>query len=620
VSDRTTRTRAALAVGAVVLAALAGVAVRTYGPAGAPEAAAPAAPRVRPAHPNVLIVLWDTTRADHLTVYGHDKPTTPNLARWAEGAVVFEQAISPAMWTVPSHASLFTGTTSTTHNADYDYRWLDGANVTLAEWLGQQGYDTYAFSANPNLADNRINLLQGVSRVEMAWRGVWKQRVGQLTRRKLLKDDASTEISPAFPGRSTGHFYYNAAPVTGEALGAWLDQREDPSKPFFAYLNYMEAHKPRVPSLAARQRVARDEAQIALGLRTDLSLENQLLYSVGAKEYSPDELAAIEAVYDASLTELDDWTGRLFDDLRQRGLLEDTIVVFTSDHGENLGDHHLFGHRHGLYQALVHVPLVIAWEGHLAPKRVTAPTSNLDLFYTISRLAGFEPPAEVQANFRTDLLGGTSEVVFSETIGIDREGILKVTRSAVDAERWMHTFQSVIQDGWKLISTSKGTHELYHLAVDPDELQDLSQTEPARLAALQETLKATVASIPRYDPAQRKEGEGPQEDDAATRAQLAMLGYLEEGDAAAPETAPASPAPAAACTALSGDAKLRCQRIEAACGPMPEPHAGKCRAAVADCDAKPAGEQEACLRNVEAIAARFQERRNQPAKAKGKAR
>ncbi len=548
------------------------------------------------AHPNVLILLWDTTRADHLSFYGHDKPTTPNMAKWAESGVVFERAISPAMWTVPSHASMFTGVTSTTHGADFDYRWLDGANVTLAETLQAAGYDTYAFSANPNLADNRINLLQGVAEIEMAWRGRFKAPVSQITRQKLIQRDVSTEISPGFAGKGTDHFYYNAAPVTGDALTTWLDTRAEKEKPWFAYLNYMEAHKPRVPGLAARERMVDSPAELELGLSTDLSLVNQLLYSVGAREYSNEELSAIEAVYDAALSELDDHTGALLEDLRQRGELDDTIVIFTSDHGENLGDHHLFGHRHGLYQALVHVPLVISYPGKLAPRRVIETTSNLDLYYTIARLAGVEPPPAPQPSFRTDLLAGTASAVFAETIGIDREGIERVVRSDLDAQKWMHTFQSIVADGWKLIETSTGEKELYNLSIDPDELSDVAAAEPSRLAALDTQLDAWHAAVPKYDPTRRAEGEGPVQDDEETRQALEALGYLTGDDAAAGSAENR-------CSSLDESARALCSRGEVACGPLPLPHRDKCQVEARKCST------EACMVAVETKAARFLQRR-----------
>ncbi len=550
-------------------------------PAGVgPASVASKAPVTRSEHPNVLVILWDTTRADHLSLYGHDEQTTPNMAKWAENAVVFEQAISPAMWTVPSHASMFTGVMPTTHNADYDYRWLDGTNRTLAEWLGESGYDTYAFSANPNLADKRYNLLQGVDTVEMSWKGQWTKRVGAETRKKLIQRDRSTEISPGYAGKKGGPFSNNAAPFTGKALTTWIDQRPDPGKPWFAYLNYMEAHKPRVPTLEARRRIADSPESIELGLSTDLSLENQLLYSVGAREYTPAELSAIEDVYDASLTELDDWTGKLIEDLRQRGELENTIIVFTSDHGENLGDHHLFGHRHGLYQALVHVPLVIAWEGHLEGRRVAEPTSNADLYWTITRLAGLPPPESPQPGYRTDLLAGTSEAVFTEAIGIDREGIEMVKRAVVDPTRFEHRFKAVVQAGWKLIETDAGVKELYHLAIDPDELTDLSASEPARLAELDAALDRWAAAQPAYDPTGQTASDVPVEDDEATKAMLTVMGYIPEEDEEAPAdgtaVASAAPAPTDVCHGLPPATASDCRQRLAACDGFAEPKRSEC--------------------------------------------
>jgi arylsulfatase A-like enzyme len=553
-------------------------------------------PRKHPSHPNVLIVLWDTTRADHLSFLGSKKPTTPNMDEWSKTGVVFEKAIAPSMWTVPSHASMFTGLTTTTHGADYDYRWLDASYVTLAEWLGQNGYDTYAFSANPNLADNRINLLQGVDRVEMAWRGHWKPEVAKTTREKLIERDRSTEISPSWPGHNNGAFYYNAAPQTAEALDGWLDARGDTDKPFFAYLNYMECHKPRVPSLEARTKMADDPAQLELGLQTDMSLDSQLLYGIGKKEFTPAELAAIDSVYDAALFELDQWTGKLLADLKQRGVLDDTIVVFTSDHGENLGDHHLMGHRQGVYQALVHVPLVISWPGHLKPRRVQEPVSNMDLYYTLAKLAGFEPPPGPQPQFRDDQLATPAKAVFSETIGIDREGILKVTSSDEDRSKWMQTYQTVLQDGWKLIVTSSGEKELYNLINDPDELADQADRQAEKVAALTATLDAWKATVPPYDPAHRTAADGPVDDDAETRKQLAMLGYVQPG-----EDQPSLPA----CDGLKGVEAELCRRTAAACGPLPPDRVEKCTAAAHQCASQEGAGRERCIQEVEETAARF---------------
>ncbi|MFT4622301.1 MAG: arylsulfatase A-like enzyme [Myxococcota bacterium] len=491
--------------------------------------------------PNVLIVLWDTVRADRLTPYGYGKDTTPALDAWAKTyGVVFERAISPAMWTVPSHASMFTGLMPTTHGAGYDWRWLDTHNVTAAEHFQANGWDTYAFSANPNLSTGRVNLLQGFETVDLSWSRKWKQRVGKHTRKKLLKKDQSTEISPAYRGGASSTFSYNAAPFTHEALFAWVDGREGEPAPWFAYLNYMEAHKPRVPSLAARRKVADDET-IRTGLRTDLTMKSQLEYSFYKKEYSQEELDAINAVYDASLVDLDIATKELFAGLESRDLMEDTIVVFTSDHGENLGEHNLFGHRHGVYQQLVHVPLIVSYPAKLKPGRVSEPVANLDIYSSLCDLAGIERPATIAD--RGNLFVSAAALaknVFTESISVDRLGWDKVRRwfpDSFEQNPREQKFKAIVQGEWKLITATDDAGNplpdettLFNLDDDPEELKNLAAANPDQVAALTALLDEWKAALPVYDPSKQTEADRPKEDSAAMKKQLEMLGYLDEDE------------------------------------------------------------------------------------------
>jgi arylsulfatase A-like enzyme len=486
-------------------------------------------PEERPP-PNVLIVLWDTTRADHLNVYGYDKSTTPFMAEWAKGGMVFEKAISPGMWTVPSHASMFTGLPETTHGAGTEWRWLDDHNVTLAEWFGQHGYETYAFSSNPNLGPKRVNLVQGFEKIDTSWSPPWVKLVRNNTKRKLLKRDQSTEISPSYQGPKGGTMDYNGGPVTAQAMVRWLDKREDKEKPWFAYLNYMEAHKPRVPKLESRKAVA-DKPTIRKGLETDLTFKSQLLYSYKQKTYTNDELEAISAVYDATLLDLDETTRVLMEQLGSRGYLDNTIVVFTSDHGEQLGEHHLFGHRNKVYQQLLHVPLVISWPGVLEPGRVEQPVSNLYLFDTLRSLAGLPSPETgiMRGNLTqwADLL----PEVFSETQSLDHMAFSKVvkwTGENLDIEPWSRTYRTVILDDWKLIRDSANHHELFHLAEDPWEEHELAAQHPDKVKTLAAKLDARVQEMRPYDESKRTEADQPTEDDEDTKEQLRLLGYLDD--------------------------------------------------------------------------------------------
>ncbi|MEZ4322743.1 MAG: sulfatase [Myxococcota bacterium] len=482
------------------------------------------------AHPNVLIVLWDTVRADHLSVYGHEADTTPSLRAFAESAVVYEKTVAPGMWTVPSHGSMFTGLPPSTHGASFEWRWLDAHHVTLAEHFKEQGYDTFAFSANPNLSRRGANLLQGFDVIQTSWGGQWWPLVRQATRRKLLPKDASTEISLAYRGRRPGNPYYNGAPAAGKALFRWLDGRETDG-PWLAYLNYMEAHKPRVPQLKHRRAVM-DEARHDLSLQTDVTFLHQLAYGYHQLEYTPEEIEAARSVYDACIRELDEYTQRVFDGLEERGMLDDTIIVVTSDHGETLGEHHRFGHRYGMYQTLLHVPLLVRYPKRLKPARVSEPVTTQDLFATLTDLA--EVPPAPTAKYSQSLLGTVHEALFSEVLSFDLAGFQLVRRAypAIPPEGWAHTFRSVRAGDLKLIVDDEDHAELYDLETDPMETEDLAEARPADVEALRGRMTAHWAEIPPYDREARTEEDRPAALSRKEKAMLEVLGYVsdDEGD------------------------------------------------------------------------------------------
>jgi arylsulfatase A-like enzyme len=487
-----------------------------------------------PAHdgPNVLILLWDTVRADRLSLYGYDKPTTPRLDAFAEDAVVFERANSPAIWTPPSHASMFTGYAPSRHGVKATYKWLDHHHTTLAEWLGKHGYDTYLFSSNP-FVDRISNLTQGFDQVQTTFAGKWKKEARRATQAKLIAEDASTDISPAWKpvkGQKHGgsaHAFKDAAPVARDALGTWLSKRGD--TPWFAFVNLMEAHIPRVPTQESRDALMTPEQQ-ALALKTDVAQINLLSYIFGKKSYSPDELAAINGVYDAAVRDLDAGTGEILDALRDAGHLDDTIVIITSDHGENLGDHHMFGHKFSAWQTLVHVPLVVWYPETLKPKRVSHPTSNLNLFSTVLSMVGVEPP-DTDPDGVLDLMTQSGPVpAFIEMIEATPVSINRVDNlyGLDDKDRWLRTFRGVVDEDWKLIVASDGEQSLYHLAEDPYESTDVSELEPERTSALQELLDSFKPAP--YDPGKRVKKDRIPKTNAQQTQMLKELGYLEDDE------------------------------------------------------------------------------------------
>ena len=180
--------------------------------------------------PNILFIVWDTTRADHLSLYDYPRETTPELTKFGGEAVVFENAISPGMWTVPSHASLFTGLPVSAHGTDATNKFLDSKYTTMAECFSEANYDTYAFTANPFLGGS-TNLMQGFDQFQHPWDPEWESLVRRVMTRKMIPTDASTTSSPKFVvkypefGREADEMK-DAGKVLPLAVNRWIDSRE----------------------------------------------------------------------------------------------------------------------------------------------------------------------------------------------------------------------------------------------------------------------------------------------------------------------------------------------------------------------------------------------------------
>jgi len=483
-----------------------------------------------PKQPNVLILLWDTTRADRLSLYGNERQTTPRLDEFAKDAAVYERAISPGMWTVPVHASLFTGHGLKTHGSNAKWIWLDNHYTTSAEWFGEAGYDTWAFSANPYLSA-ASNLLQGFSTIEYSWQGDYATAAAKAVQDKLIERDGSVEIGPSWEpdGMGKGSWpehltaYKDAGAVTRRAFTEWLDKRED-GKPFFAYLNYLEAHHPRVPSMASREAILEKE-ELELGLATDFSLFKIMSFMEDKHSYTDAELDAAKGVYDAAIRDLDAVTGDLLDDLEARGILDDTIVVIVSDHGDNLGEHGLYDHRWSVHQTLIHVPLIIRYPHRVEAERISTPVSTQGLFGELCKLAEIPCPPGMMTIER----GGP---VFSELIQpTPRLPFIKQGFIDLDSYKWIDRYGVVVDGDDKLVWSKQKKHMRFDLAADPGELNNLIDLRDERGKELMRSLLKWGKTQPKYDRGKRGHADRP---GAALRGndaskQLQLLGYA-EGD------------------------------------------------------------------------------------------
>jgi arylsulfatase A-like enzyme len=348
--------------------------------------------------PNVLLIVLDTVRADRLSLYGHPRPTSPALERLARRGIRFDEARATAPWTLASHASLFTGRWPHELGA----RWmtpLQHGFPTLAGYLGSRGYATAGFVANTLYCSYDTGLDRGFAHYED-----YVLDPGQMRplRTAMLVDRLWTgaadfglslsrnlDVGPFRPRLEsvmrrlldTGR--KDAGTINREFLG-WLSGRDDPRRPFFAFLNEFDAHAPYIPPPSSGFR-------FGTGPQTDADflLLNEFWNTVDKSRLAPRYRALFQDAYDNCLAALDERLGELFDELQRRGVLERTLIIVVGDHGEELGDHGLYDHGESLYRPEIRVPLLIVPPGSgQVPKVVGECVSLRDLPATIADLVG----------------------------------------------------------------------------------------------------------------------------------------------------------------------------------------------------------------------------------------
>lgn len=410
--------------------------------------------------PNVLLIVLDTVRAQSLSLYGHTRRTTPQLDRFAERAVVFDRAYSTAPWTLPSIASMFTGQLPRDTSADW---WvpLDDTHPTLAEILASEGYLTAGFVANMVFGNEELGLGRGFAHYATflispgqvvlsaslgRYFGCWLSEHTGCGLRKILNYYDTL-------GRKS------ASEVNDQFL-SWLAARES-ERPFFAFLNYFDAHHPYVPPKPF------DTMFGPLGPRNN---PGEL-----RDNYGPEEAAAERDAYEGSVANLDDRIGALLDRLDRQGVLQNTLVIITADHGESFLEHGVMHHGYSLYATELHVPLLISWPSRLpAGVRVTTPVSLRNLPATVLELIG--------SNQRQRAPGFSLSALWSSVANaapVDPAAILSETSARLDDPPFHPAsrgdMSSLVIGSFHYIRNGDGVEELYDVEKDPWEKTDLAK-------------------------------------------------------------------------------------------------------------------------------------------------
>jgi arylsulfatase A-like enzyme len=466
----------------------------------APEYAAWSDPRLETRalrdRPNVILLSLDTLRADHLGCYGYSRrETSPEIDKMAAEGVRFAAAYAQAPWTTPSHASMLTGLYPSRHGVNQPFeqvvahldseaplRVLPPSARSLATLLRDAGYATAAFTGGATISA-RLGFAQGFD---------------------VFRED-----------------FFDLNRANYGALMGWLASRAAKTSPYFLFLHTFEVHAPYThPRFAELSAAESKRLQPLLGPPTiDVIAFGEELARLGLARAE-----VTSALYDGDIRRADEFVGQLLQDLAAFGFENDTLVVLTSDHGEEFADHDptqvYNAHGFTLYEEMLRVPLILRFKGRLPAGRVVdGPVRSIDILPTVLAIAGLEPPHDVDGrslagSWMGDAAGDDVPILAEATTGpaelaLLRRGTLKYMARA-DRPSGLEN---------RLVS---GGAQLYDLATDPRERRNLAKARPLAAADMRRELKKMLATARR----DRRPPLVATEVDPELRERLRSLGYL----------------------------------------------------------------------------------------------
>ncbi|MEL6149589.1 MAG: sulfatase [Chloroflexota bacterium] len=512
--------------------------------------------------PDVLLIILDTQRRDRLSTYGHARETSPSLTRLAETATVFDRAVAPAQWTIPAHASMFTGQYVGTHGVTEASHSLSGAYPTLAEILQVEGYRTVGFCNNPlvGLLDNGLSRgfdhfynYAGASpeRPIDVHRGPVRKALSRGFRRFAHRVQNQFAHSDWLFRISLNPFlvpiwtrYVNYKGHTENSLADALDfvtahHDGGSDQPLFTFVNLMNAHLPYRPPQQYVDRVAphlrkdRHAYQFLRRFNADAAR-----WAAPPEEPLADwEYAALHDFYDAEVTHQDAFVGRFLDGLRKKDLLNNTVVIIAADHGEAHGDHGFIGHSFVVYQELVHVPLIVRYPDTFPQgRRVQTNVSTRRIFHTVLDVTGITPPLDeadpnanvnqltlhTSVNGRPDPEGG---VVYSEAF--PPQTFLNVMKHRaphmIDTMKLRQVRRGIYDGNLKLTTIGENIDGLFDVSDDPNEVRSIADAQPDITGAMRTRLDSFSAEAV----SRRVDGNEFKDVDEEVVEHLRALGYID---------------------------------------------------------------------------------------------
>ena len=464
--------------------------------------------------PNIVWITLDSVRQDHTTLTDYERDTTPSLKTIADadGGVSFDHCIAAGNWSLPSTASIHTGTYPSHHRAGYDTNRLPDEVDTVPERLKQVGYTTVGVSANHYFSE-ATGLDRGFDVFKQLQPEAFLSEAGLTTTLKFLLG-----IRSHSGGLTTAKSKHRPDYLVNEVVKDQVSELADSDDPFFISAHYHGGHHPYYPpptrhaefeeSLATDPSAA---AETAYDLTTDI--HEQIART---DEFSDDDWAALTAMYDTVLSYSDELVGDLFEHIQSLDL-DNTVFIVTADHGDLLGEHGLLSHKFLLHDALVRVPMVIHGGADLFESTGEL-VQHVDIVQTLVRAAG----GETEGMQGVDLRSETREYALSQRGADTEESLSQVRDHDPEFDDSMIHFgplSMLRSESFKYLR-SEGRQELFSL---PDESGDVSAEYPERTATFERVLEDRLSTIAEADiTAEAEEAEFS----GAAKERLEELGYL----------------------------------------------------------------------------------------------
>jgi len=446
---------------------------------------------------NILLLVIDTARVDTVQEMMQNG-YLPTLRGLADGGLRFTNAISPSPWTLPAHASIFTGERTSDHGTHAGTKAFDPSGRPVAEHLQQNGYRTVGISGNIWISPE-FGFDRGFEHLSMKYDRFWSGAdLTPVSEAETLSGkfrsfreavDWRTVVATLANGLYSKWYadrYDKGAANTTRRTREWFRRHSEDRSPFFYFINYLEPHLPYEPPeeftdpflpQGVGYEDAREVEQDAWG------------YIAGDVEYSEEEFELLRSLYRGELSYVDRQIGKLLAELDEQGLRDETTIIVVGDHGENIGDHGLMDHQYCLYQTLVHVPLIINGP-KVGSGEVSALVETRDIFPTVLDVADLALPDDEATSDNTLLKDPGKPFAISEYLAPQpsMESLREWVDGPVNTNGIDRTLRAIQTNIWKLVEGSDGSIELYNLSNDPHEIENVADETNGIAAELRREL------------------------------------------------------------------------------------------------------------------------------------